>query len=154
MGRVVSLSDGCRAARAVSLTLLLPWVAMSAELQLYRSEGDAKTWTACGPVTEPSQHPGHFLRLRDGRLMLTYGNRTADRGVDVRFSADEGKTWSRPVRVVDFQEDGGYPSSVQLPDGQVLTAYYASKTAYHGRYHIGVVIWDPAAIEIENVSSR
>jgi len=122
------------------------WLAAArmSELQLYRSEDDAKTWTACGPVTLASQHPGHFLRLRDGRVLLTYGNRTADRGVDARFSSDEGQTWSAPVRLVDFQGDGGYPASVQLPDGKILTAYYASKTAYHPRYHMGVVVWDPA----------
>lgn len=117
--------------------------ARSSELTLYRSEDDAKTWTSCGPVTQKSQHPGDLLRLADGRLLLSYGNRTADRGVDVRFSGDEGNSWSEPLRVADFQKDGGYPSSVQLPDGQILTAYYASKTAYHDRYHMGVVIWDP-----------
>jgi hypothetical protein len=123
------------------------WLAAArvSELQLYRSDDDAKTWKPLGPVTQPSQHPGHLLRLRDGRLVLTYGNRTADRGVDVRYSRDEGKTWSGPVRLVDFQNDGGYPSSVQLPDGQVLTAYYAAKTAYHDRYHMGAVVWDPSA---------
>ncbi len=115
-------------------------------LQLYSSNDDAKTWQPRGGVVdEPAMHPGHLLRLRDGRILLSYGNRTASRGVDVRFSRDEGKTWSQPTRVADFQEDGGYPSSVQLPDGQVLTAYYASKAAYHNRYHMGVVIWDSAA---------
>jgi len=122
------------------------WLAAArvSELQLYRSEDDAKTWTACGPLTRPSQHPGDFLPLRDGRLMLTYGNRTADRGVDVRFTRDAGKTWSAPLRVADFQGDGGYPASVQLADGSVVTAYYASKSSYHHRYHMGVVVWDPA----------
>ena len=122
------------------------WLAAAriSELQLYRSEDDARTWTACGPVTEASQHPGHFLQLRDGRLMLTYGNRTANRGVDVRFTRDAGKTWSPPLRVADFQGDGGYPSSVQLADGCVVTAYYASKSSYHDRYHMGVAVWDPS----------
>jgi len=46
--------------------------------------------------------------------------------------------------VADFDGDGGYPSSVQRPDGQVLTAFYAAKTAAHPRYHMGVVVWDPA----------
>lgn len=121
------------------------WLAAArvSHLELYCSDDDAKSWEPCGPVTEPSQHPGHLLRLRDGRILLSYGNRTTDRGVDVRLSRDEGKTWSRAWRLVDFQHDGGYPSSVQLPDGQVLTAYYAQKTEYHGRYHMGVVIWDP-----------
>jgi hypothetical protein len=122
------------------------WLAAAriSELRLYASDDDARSWRPCGPVTQPSQHPGHLLRLQDERLVLSYGNRTADRGVDVRFSRDEGRSWSAPCRVVDFQGDGGYPSSVQLPDGQVLTAYYASKTTYHGRYHMGVVVWDPS----------
>lgn len=122
------------------------WLAAAriSELHLYRSEDDAQTWTACGPVTRASQHPGDLLQLRDGRLMLTYGNRTADRGVDVRFTRDAGRTWSPPLRVADFQGDGGYPSSVQVADGSVVTAYYASKSSFHGRYHMGVAVWDPA----------
>jgi hypothetical protein len=122
------------------------WLAAArvSELQLYRSDDDARTWTACGPVTGSSQHPGDLLRLRDGRLLLSYGNRTASRGVDVRFSRDEGKTWDTPLRVADFAGDGGYPASIQRADGQVVTTFYASKTPEHSRYHMGVVIWDPA----------
>lgn len=48
--------------------------------------------------------------------------------------------------MVDFQGDGGYPSSVQLPDGQVLTAYYASRIEDHAGYHMGVVLWAPQGI--------
>lgn len=113
-------------------------------LQLYASVDDARTWSDRGRLTGPAQHPGHLLRLRDGRLLLSYGNRTPDdRCVEVRLSRDEGKTWSGPLRVVDFQGDGGYPSSVELPDGRILTAYYASRIEGHPRYHMGVVLWDP-----------
>jgi len=121
------------------------WLAAAriSDLHLYASDDDARTWQYRGPVTKPSQHPGHLLRLRDGRILLTYGNRTKDRGVDVRTSADEGHTWSEPVRVLDFQGDGGYPASVQRADGQIVTAYYASRIEGHPRYHMGVVIWDP-----------
>lgn len=79
-------------------------------------------------------------------MLLSYGNRVTPKGVDVRFSDDEGETWTKPFRVVDFQGDGGYPSSVQLPDGNVLTAYYARKIDDHDGYHMGVVIWDPKKI--------
>jgi Neuraminidase (sialidase) len=113
-------------------------------LNLHTSDDDAKTWTHRKKLTGRQQHPGHFTRLKDGRLLLTYGNRLNPKGVDVRFSDDEGATWSEPLRAVDFQNDGGYPSSVQLPDGQVLTAYYARKVEGHDRYHMGVVTWDPA----------
>jgi len=77
--------------------------------------------------------------------MLSYGNRTPNaKGIDVCFSEDNGKTWSEPVRVVDFQGDGGYPSSIQRRDGQIVTAYYAQRVAGHNRYHMGAAIWDPA----------
>ena len=113
-------------------------------LDLHASDDDAKTWTHRQKLTGRQQHPGHFARLQDGRVLLTYGNRLVPKGVDARFSDDEGASWSEPLRVVDFQSDGGYPSSVQLPDGRVLTAYYARRVEGHDRYHMGVVLWDPA----------
>lgn len=112
-------------------------------LDLYVSDDDARTWKQGKTLTGAQQHPGHLMRLKDRRLLLSYGNRTEPKGVDVRFSPDEGRTWSEPLRVADFQGDGGYPSSVQLPDGQVLTAFYAARTGYHSRYHMGTVVWDP-----------
>jgi len=123
-------------------------------LNLYASDDDAKTWSHRKQLTGSQQHPGHFTRLKGGPVLLSYGNRLDPKGVDVRFSDDEGQTWSEPFRVVDFQSDGGYPSSVQLPDGRVLTAYYARRIANHDRYHMGVVVWDPATtrgeLKIEN----
>ena len=105
-------------------------------LGLYRSEDDGKTWKLQENITGPSQHPGHLLRLKDGQILLTYGNR-ADHRIDVRFSKDEGKTWSDPLALADFQTDGGYPSSVERKDGKIVTAYYSSKP----RYAMRVVIW-------------
>jgi hypothetical protein len=113
------------------------------DLGLYRSDDDARTWKFAGPLTARSELPGHLLRLRDGRILLTYGDRTKSKGVEVRLSSDEGATWGEPMRLLDFQGDGGYPASVQLPGGEVLTAYYASKIAGHDRYHMGVVTWNP-----------
>ena len=40
--------------------------------------------------------------------------------------------------------DGGYPASVQLDDGAIVTAYYSSCVPRcHDRYHMGVVLWNP-----------
>ncbi|NQT15207.1 MAG: exo-alpha-sialidase [Planctomycetes bacterium] len=122
------------------------WLAAVREngMHLHRSDDDARTWTYRMRLTPPAQHPGHLLRLSDGRILLSSGNRTGnEKGVDARFSPDEGQSWTDPLRIVDFQGDGGYPASVQLPDGQILTAYYARKTAAHDGYHMGVVTWDP-----------
>ena len=38
--------------------------------------------------------------------------------------------------------DGSYPSSVQLADGTIVTAYYCQRIATHQRYHMGVVFWE------------
>jgi hypothetical protein len=122
------------------------WLAAARQSALYgyASDDDCRTWRPLGRITGEGQHPGHLLRLTDGRVLLSYGDRTGTvHGVEVRTTSDEGRTWSEPVRVLDWWGDGGYPSSVQLPDGQVLTAYYAARIEGHDRYHMGVVVWDP-----------
>ena len=59
-----------------------------------------------------------------------------------RLSADEGRTWGEPLRLVRLPKtDCGYPSSVQRADGQIVTAYYAGRAEDHNRYHMGAVIW-------------
>jgi hypothetical protein len=115
-------------------------------MDVLESEDDARTWRPAGFTTRPTEYPGDLCRLRDGRIALTYGSRRDDFfGVLGRISADRGKTWSDPVRIADsFERDCGYPSSAQLADGKILTAYYSRGAAQHRRYHMGVVVWDPA----------
>ena len=112
----------------------------------YRSDDDGRTWRKGGRITEDRQHPGHLLRLRDGRILLTYGDRREGHfGVEAKLSADDGQTWGKPFRLADFDPaDCGYPSSVQRADGKVVTAYYAQKSHLLDRYHMAVVIWTPA----------
>jgi hypothetical protein len=130
------------------------WLAVSRSngLDLYCSDDDARTWThrpvdrhLQGRLTGDNQHPGHLTRLQSGALLLSYGNRNAPGSVDVRFSDDLGQTWSEPFRVLECGGDRGYPSSVERPDGQIVTAYYAQVIEGHNGYHMGVVIWDPVA---------
>jgi hypothetical protein len=85
-----------------------------------------------------------LLQLADSRILLVYGTRTRGQyGVAARLSADEGRTWSAPILLVDLEDagDGGYPSSVQLDDGTIVTAHYANQILAHRRYHMGVVRW-------------
>ena len=70
--------------------------------------------------------PSHLLRLRDGSLLMSYGYRRAPFGNQARISRDEGRTWSEPLTI---SEDGiggdlGYPSTVELADGKLLTVWY------------------------------
>ena len=113
-------------------------------VELFRSEDDGVTWQGPQRVTARNEINAHLLRLADGRLLLTYGNRIKDQyGVLAKLSSDEGATWGDPVRLVHtLNTDCGYPSSVQRPDGKVVTAWYAKGVLNHDRYHMGVAIWD------------
>ena len=70
--------------------------------------------------------PSHLLRLKDGRLMMSFGHRRKPFGNQARVSADHGKTWSEPVIVSGDGVGGdlGYPSTVQLDDGSLVTVWY------------------------------
>lgn len=72
--------------------------------------------------------PSHLLRLRDGRLLMSYGYRRPPFGNQARLSADNGKTWSEPMLISDDAPGGdvGYPSTVELADGSFLTVWYES----------------------------
>lgn len=70
--------------------------------------------------------PSHLLRLRDGRLVMTYGYRRAPFGIQARTSADRGDTWSAPITLTNDGAGGdlGYPSTVELGNSSLLTVWY------------------------------
>lgn len=70
--------------------------------------------------------PSHLLRLSDGRLVMTYGHRRAPLGNQARVSDDHGKTWSAPILLQDDATSGdlGYPSTVEIAPGKLVTAWY------------------------------
>lgn len=72
--------------------------------------------------------PSHLLKLRDSRLLMTYGHRRPPYGNQARVSIDNGQTWS-PEMVLSGDGKGGdlgYPSTVELADGSLLTVWYES----------------------------
>lgn len=72
--------------------------------------------------------PSHLLKLKDGRLLMTYGYRRAPMGNLARVSEDRGRTWSAPIVISDDGNgDLGYPSTVEMPDGELLTLWYEAK---------------------------
>ncbi len=70
--------------------------------------------------------PSHLLRLRDGRLLMSYGHRRKPYGNQARLSEDEGKTWSEALTISSDADnyDLGYPSTVELTDGRLLSIWY------------------------------
>ncbi len=85
-----------------------------------------KTWSALHPVCYGL--PSHLLKLRDGRLLMTYGHRRAPFGNQARVSSDNGKTWGEAMIISGdgIGGDLGYPSTVELGDGLLLTVWYES----------------------------
>jgi Neuraminidase (sialidase) len=95
-------------------------------LQTESSDG-GKTWSVPHEIGVWGM-PSHLLRLKDGRLLMTYGHRRVPFGNQARISTDNGKTWGEAIVI---SKDGiggdlGYPSTVELPDGSLLTVWYES----------------------------
>ena len=70
--------------------------------------------------------PSFLNRLKDDRLLMTYGHRRPPYGNQARISEDHGKSWSEPLIISGDGAGGdlGYPSTVELPDGSLITVWY------------------------------
>ena len=91
------------------------------------SDDNGKTWTAPEQLLpEHGGAPAHLLLHSSGLLLSVYGYREPPYGVRVIASADGGGTWSDPETLyTGVHGDLGYPCSVELPDGSLLTVFYA-----------------------------
>jgi hypothetical protein len=111
-------------------------------VDLFISDNDGKSWEFKQHFSEKGQHPGHLLRVSDGRILLSCGDRYEGRkGVIGRISEDNGKSWGESFRILDMEVDGdeiGYPSCVQNSEGKIVTAFYSNMDDFH----MGVVIWE------------
>lgn len=93
-------------------------------LQSESSDG-GRTWSVPRPIGVWGL-PSHLLRLRSGTLLMTYGYRRPPFGNQARISEDHGRSWSEPMTISDdgASIDLGYPSTVELEDGRLLTVWY------------------------------
>jgi hypothetical protein len=126
-------------------------------LTLLTSSDSGASWERGMHLTGPREHPAHMLHLADGHVLLVYGIRHRGHyAIGARVSEDNGASWCTPGVLVDLDHawDGGYPYSVQLADGTIVTAYYASGIAAHSRYHMGVVRWEQPEVFEKNTKSR
>lgn len=132
---ILTLGDGSVLACARTAT--------NQHLKTYKSKDGGATWEFLGDVSMLNQIPASLTRLNDGKILMCYGVRNNQKSIMYRLSEDNGENWSEPnvLVVLDGAGDMGYPSSVQLKDGTIVTAYYASGVTAHNRYHCGVVRW-------------
>ena len=93
-------------------------------LQCESSDG-GRTWTVPKSI-DVWGLPSQLLKLKDGRLLMTYGHRRKPFGNQARISTDHGRTWSAPMIVSGDGTTGdlGYPATVELADGTLLTVWY------------------------------
>jgi hypothetical protein len=135
----------------LSRNSILTAIRHKAWIELYRSDDDGLNWRSLGrPVLNTGVHSGnppYLLRLKDGRLAITYGFRAEPFGIRTVISSDDGNTWSEPITL---RQDGGtwdlgYTRSAVRPDGKVVTVYYFNDRKDSERF-IGATIWDPALL--------
>lgn len=99
-------------------------------IELWRSTDNAASWSLASEVTavrtQRSGNPPSLVRLKDGRLAVTYGHREAPFGIRARVSADGGRTWGKEIilRADGGGRDLGYTRTVQRADGALVTVYY------------------------------
>ncbi len=73
-----------------------------------------------------SGSPPHLLKHSSGAIVCVYGRREAPFGERAIVSWDNGATWMEDYDLDHRAEGGdlGYPASVELDDGSILTVYY------------------------------
>lgn len=89
------------------------------------------TWSKPREILGRGFHPADAILLQDGSILLTTGHRLEPFGVFATVSRDMGKSWEVDKGVLlewnSLDADCGYPSSVQLDDGTIVTIYYGVK---------------------------
>ncbi len=99
-------------------------------LQIVRSGDDGYTWTTPTRITGPQEHPWDMTLLKNGYVLLVYGQRNEPYGANAMISKDGGRTWEYETKlIIDDTRPGkdcGYPTSVRRDDGTIVTIYYSA----------------------------
>jgi len=119
---VVEIPDG----KLIAMFRYQPKDRSKSFLRQTESTDGGKTWS----VTRKTNiwgYPPHLIKLKNDWLLLSYGVRKIPYGERACISKDGGKTWDIENEILlsmSATDDLGYPASVQLDDGSILTIYY------------------------------
>lgn len=115
-------------------------------IDAWSSKDAGKSWTLLTPPLADlgEGNPPSLIKLKDGRLCLTYGVRAEPYRIAAKISNDHGNIWSEEIvlRNDGAGRDIGYVRSVQRLDGKVVTMYYFQDKLKPERY-IAATIWKP-----------
>jgi len=118
-------------------------------IEIYASPDLGQTWRRLSrPVPFTGQHgnPPTLTRLSGpgSRLALVYGYRADPSGMRACISSDGGATWGDEMilRQDTTCHDIGYPRTVLLPGGDLLSIYYYADDPAGERY-IAATRWTP-----------
>lgn len=129
-------------------------------IDVFESKDGGKTWNFLSKVAETDKgnfngNPPSMIKLKDGRICITYGYRFQPYGIRAKLSSDEGKTWSKEIHIRDHARtfDFGYTRSAQRTDGKIVTIYYFTSNSLK-QQHIETTIWDPNSIAFKTNNSE
>ena len=98
---------------------------------IYQSESrdGGKTFTKPHPIGLEHGSPPHLTLHSSGVLISSYGYRREPYGQRVMFSRDGGQNWNADYILRADGNDGdlGYPATVELKNGSLLTVYYQAE---------------------------
>ena len=98
---------------------------------MLRSTDQGRSWTTVEnfrAVPDIDTAEGRYLTvLADGRLLVTFGVGTANKGLRYNFSADDGLTWNNDN------------TALLLPETNVAARYYSARTVQIDDQHVGTV---------------
>lgn len=112
-------------------------------LRTYLIDGsaDGREWSSPRDLGLQASPP-HVLRHSSGALVMTVGRREKPYAQQALISRDDGKTWSKPLDLETrmCSGDHGYPSSVELSDGSIMTVFYRQENPGE-KNRVSYVVW-------------
>jgi hypothetical protein len=108
-----------------------------------RSEDGGKTWSSVAGLPaapDGDNAEGRYLTpLADGRVLVTWGVGTANRGLRYDLSPDDGRTWAADRTVT------------LLPDMPVTARFYSARTVQLDDKHVGTVFLSGSTVHFLRV---
>jgi hypothetical protein len=106
----------------------IPYDDSGDHLQFWVTTSDDRGTTWSEPISSGRWgFPVHLTVLSDGRLLATYGYRRFPYGQRASISSD-GKNWDELPEIILRADapnrDLGYPASIEIAPGEILTVYY------------------------------